>query len=148
MEHTVCGSIIQHNVNAKTRSNSGGRCISVTRTQLTFVNTILWWKSNGNTGARRGVFLCWPSMHTLRCTSLFLDRITPGHVTWMEKGKIKRKRLRQFQGGQVQCSSAQSFSFNLTTYSGFFGSCASHHSVTPNRWHRNTALDFGTPIRS
>lgn len=92
-----------HSINVKTGSNSGGCCISVTRTQLTLVNTILWWKSNGNTGARRRVFLCWPSMHTLRCTSLFLDRITPGHVTWMERKKKTTHTLhRQTQGGQIR----------------------------------------------
>lgn len=66
----------------------------VTRTQLTLENTILCWKINGNTGVRRGVFLCCPNMHTLKCTSLFLDRITPGHVIWTQEKTNKQNKTK------------------------------------------------------
>lgn len=48
---------------------------------LTLTKHMLWLKSKGNTGGRRGVFLYWPITHTLRYTSLLLVSSTPGHVT-------------------------------------------------------------------
>lgn len=43
-----------------------GKCCDRFWGNLTFTNTILCLKINGNTGGKQGVFLYWPMMHTVR----------------------------------------------------------------------------------